>query len=312
MNPDEKTLFDSITLLIDEKDYAKAESELNLIISAKKNSEEAISYASFFVGYIHTCWDNKDKKQHLAKRMLLDCIESNFSIPRAYSLYADQEEDKNIAINYLKAGLSKFPESPSIYLGLLKHCKKNETIKYINEIDNKTIVNTGLLNKVIEILISIADWEKAEIFLEKLLKQADIPEYDRLYYEMVYSFSLLIQEKDIEKAQKSFLKIIENDLSNNLKYSPYMGYIWCCVKTNLFQEVVKYFDKIPFSNGLEDLNDGPWCIIDIEFNSIYKRIFGEMATIMKSDKQRMLRLAALEFIYPPNLMVFIRSPAKSH
>jgi len=314
MNPDEKTLFDSIISLIDEKEFAKAESELNLIISSKKNSEEAISYACFLIGYIHTRWDNKDKKQHLAKRMLLACIESNFPIPQAYSLYADQEKDKNIAINYLKAGLSKFPESSSIYLGILKYCKKDETIKYINEIENKNIVSIGLLNKVIEILISMTNWEKAEIFLQKLLKHADIPDYDRLYYEMLYTFSLVIQEKDIEKAKERFLWIIENDLSNNLKYSPYMGYIWCCVKMNLTEEVVKYFDKIPFSNGLEDLFDGPWCIINIDFNNIYKRIFGEIATIIKNDKRRMRRLAALEayYLYIPSESYGIYRYGKKH
>lgn len=314
MNPEEKTLLNSITSLIDEKEFAKAESELNLIISSMKNSEEAISYSYFFIGYIYTCWDNKDKKQHMAKQMLLACIESNFPIPQAFSLYAEQEKDKNIAINYLKSGLSKFPESTSIYLGLLKHSKKNETIKYVNEIDNKNIVSTDLLNKVIEILISTANWEKAEIFLKKLLKQADIPDYDRLYYEMLYSFSLVIQEKDIEKTKELFLKIIENDLSNNLKYSPYMGYIWCCAKMNLFEEVVKYFDKILFSNGLEDLFDGPECIIDIEFNSIYERIFGEIATFMRSDKQRILRLAALEayYLYMPSESYGIYKYNKKH
>ena len=314
MNLDEKILFSNITSLIDEKEFAKAESELNSIISSKKNSEEAISYACFLIGYIHTCWDNKDKKQHLAKRMLLTCIESNCPIPRAYPLYADQEEDKNIAINYLKDGLSKFPKSPSIYLGLLKHCKKNEAITYINEIDTKDIVNIGLLNKVVEILISIADWKKVEVFLEKLLKQADIPDYDRLYYEMLYSFSLVIQEKDIEKAKESFLKIIENDLSNNLRYSPYMGYIWCCAKIKLYEKVVEYFDKIPFSNGLQDLNDGPWCIIDIEFNSIYARIFAEMASIITRDKQRALRLTALEahYLYMPSEFYGIYRYNKKH
>lgn len=314
MNPDEITLFDGITSLIDEKEYGKAESDLNSIISSKKHSEKAISYSYYLIGYIHTCWDNKNKKQHLAKRMLLDCIESNFPIPGAYSLYADQEKDKNISINYLKAGLSKFPESPSIYLGILKHCKKNETVKYINEIDNKNIVNTGLSNKVIEILIATANWEKAEIFLEKQLIQADIPDSNRLYYEMLYSFSLVIQEKNIEKAKNIFLKIIENDLLNNLKYSPYMGYISCCVKMNLCEEALKYFDKIPFANGLEDLNNGPWCIIDIDFKSIYNLIFGEIATIIINDKQRILRLGALEayYLYIPSESYGIYSYNRKH
>ncbi|PKM86488.1 MAG: hypothetical protein CVU87_12005 [Firmicutes bacterium HGW-Firmicutes-12] len=314
MNPEEETLFDSITLLIDDKDFAEAENLLNLIISSDKNSMEAISYACLLIGYIHASRDNKNRKQNIAKRMLVSCIESNFPFPRAYSLYADQEKDKNIAINYLKAGLSKFPKSPSIYLGLLKYCKKNDTIEYINEIDNKNIVDTRLLNRVIEILIFTANWEKAEIFLEKLFKQADIPDYDRLYYEMLYSFSLITQEKDIVDVKNRFLKIIEYDLSNNLVYAPYMGYIWCCSKMDLTEEVVKYFDKVPISNGLEDLNDGPWCIVEIDFKSIYERIFGELATIIRSDKQRMLRLAALEayYLYIPSEAYGIYRYGKTH
>lgn len=297
MNPGEETHFKNIESLIDEKEYAKAESELNLIRSSKKSTEKAISYACYLIGYINTCWDNKDKNQQLAKRMLLACIESNFPISRAYYLYADQEKDKNRAINYLKAGLSKFPKSPSIYLGLLKYCKSDETIKYINEIESKNIVNFDLLNKVIEILISITNWEKAEIFLNKLLKHDDIPDYNRMYYEMLYAFSLVIQQKDIEKAKEHFFKIIENDLSNDLKYSPYMGYIWCCLKMNLTEEVVNYFDKIPFSNGLEDYFEGPWYIINVDFSNIYKRIFEEIATVIKNDKRRIRRLAALEAYY---------------
>lgn len=203
LNPDEKALFYSITSLITDEEFAKAESELDSIISLKY-SEEVISYAYFLTGYIHTCWENKGKKQHLARRMLLACIESNFPIPKAYSLFADQEEDKNVAINYLKIGLSKFSESPSIYLGLLKHCKKDETIAYINEIAVKNIVNADLLNKVIEILVSMNDWEKAEIFLDKLLCQVNIPDYNRMYYEMLHSFSLVMQKKTLNYPKSNF------------------------------------------------------------------------------------------------------------
>ena len=314
MNLDEKSLFDGSILLIDEKEFEKAESELNSIISSNKNSEEVTDYACYLIGYIHTCWDNKNKNQYLAKRMLLTCIESSFPIPQAYSLYADQEEDKNNAINYLKSGLSKFPKSSSIYLGLLKYCKKDEEITYINEIATKNILSVSLLKKVIEALIPIADWEKAEIFLEKLLKRTDIPDHERMYYEMLYSFSLVTQDKNIEKAKDTFLRIIENDLSNSLKYSPYMGYIWCCSKMNFCEEIVKYFDKIPFSNGLEDLFDGPCCIICIEFKNIYERIFREVSIIMKNDKQRMLRLAALEayYLYLPSESYDICRHSKKH
>ena len=121
MDSDEKALFDSIMPLITDKGFEKAEGKLDSIISSTTYSEEAVSYAHFLIGYINTCWNNKHKNHNLAKKMLLDCIESNFPISKAYSLFADQEEDENIAINYLKIGLKKFPESPSIYLGLLKH-----------------------------------------------------------------------------------------------------------------------------------------------------------------------------------------------
>lgn len=314
MNPEEKTMFNRIILLINEKKYDEAESQLNIITSSENYSEEAISYAYCLIGYVHTCWDNKDKKQHHAKRMLLNCINSNYPVPRAYSLYADQEKDENIAINYLRIGLSKFPEDPDIYLGLLEHCRKSDAIAYINEIENKNIMNIALLNKAIELLILETNWEKSQVFLEKLIKQTDIDDYDSLYYEMLYSFSLVITGKDIEDAKERFLAIIEKDLSNDLKYAPYMGYIWCCTRIGLTEEVVKFFDKIPFSNGLEDLNDGPWCIIKIDFKNIYECIFSEMTTVIGNDKNRMLRLAALEayYLYKPSESFDIYRYEKKH
>lgn len=302
MKTEEKTFFSNIMLLIDKEEYAKAENELDLIVSDRKYSEESISYAYYLIGYINTCWRNENKQKYVAKLMLLKNIESDFPRPESYFFYAEQEKDKNVSMNYLRAGLSKFPNSSSIYLGLLRYCSEKEKIIYINEIDNKNIINANLLNKVIEILISTADWNKVEIFTEKLLKEISITDYDRLYHGMVYSFSLVIQDKNIEKARKSFLEIIEKDLANKLKYAPYMGYIWCCVKIALFEEAVKYFDKIPFFNGLEDLIDGPWCIILIDFQNIYECIFRDMASVLKSDKQRILRLAALQayYLYMPS------------
>lgn len=54
--------------------------------------------------------------------MLLKNIESNFPMSESYSLYAEQEKDKNVSMNYLRAGLSKFPNSPSLYGGLYIQC----------------------------------------------------------------------------------------------------------------------------------------------------------------------------------------------
>lgn len=314
MNSDEKALLDSIMPLITNKEFDKAESQINSIISSTTYSEEAVSYAHFLMGYINTCWNNKHKNQSLAKRMLLNCIESKFPIPKAYSLFADQEEDENIAINYLKIGLSKFPESPSIYLGLLKHSKNDEAISYVNEINAKNIVDTDLLNKVVEILISMTDWEKSEMFLDKLLHQVNIPDYDRMYYTMLHSFSLIMQKKDIERAKDQFFTISEKDYSNSLKYAPYMGYIWCCAQMNLYSEFIKFFDKIPFLNGLEDLYDGPWYVINIDFKDIYKRLFEEIAIYEKDDKPRLLRLHALEsyYLYLPSETYDIYRYQKKH
>ncbi|NLE04355.1 MAG: hypothetical protein GX638_06070, partial [Crenarchaeota archaeon] len=303
MSSEENTLFDNITTLIDKNDYAKAENELKLIISTETSSEEAISYAHYLIGYINTCWRNEDKKESLAKRMLLACINSNYPFPNAYFLYANQEEDKNIACNYLKAGLSKFPKSAKIYLGILNHCPKNETINYINEIDDKNIIDIDLFNKVIEILIAISNWEKVEVFINKLLKQKYISEHYYLYYKMLYSLSLVKQNKDIERAKELFLEVIGKDLSNDLNYSPYMGYIWCCIKMNMSEEAIKYFDKIPISNGLGDLHNGLNNIsVNLDFIDIYIHIFREIGNIFKDDKKRMLRLAAMEafYLYKPS------------
>jgi len=312
MNSKEKAVFDNIISLIDKKEYAQVESELNSIISSG-NSEKAISYAYYLIGYIHTCWDYKDRNERIAKEMLLACIESSFPVPQAYSLYADQIKDKNTAVNYLKVGLNKFPESPDIYLGLLKYCKKDEVLNYIDEVESKNIEDITLLNKAIDILISMANWEKAEIFLKKINKRNDISDYNRLCYETLHSFSLVIQDKNIEMAKERFLWVIEHDLSNDLKYAPYMGYIWCCIKLNHAKEVIKYFDKIPFPNGLEDF-DEPWHIISVDFSNIYDRIFAEIAIVMKNDKQRMRRLNALEayYLYLPSELYDVYRYRKKH
>ncbi|HEY5563213.1 MAG TPA: hypothetical protein VIK72_15950 [Clostridiaceae bacterium] len=126
--------FKEIESLIDNKQYLEAEQQISIIIKDSNNSEKDISIANYLLGYIYTCW-NFDKKSTLkAKRYLLDCIKSTYPIPSAIDLFAKIEEDKNVAINYLRDGLKKFPANPEIYVGLLRESIKSEQLEIINEI----------------------------------------------------------------------------------------------------------------------------------------------------------------------------------
>jgi len=314
MKVEEKLIFENIWQLIENNEFSTAEKQLSDICSDTHSSEESVSYANYMIGCIHTAWNNKDKKTHIAHRALLCCIESSYSIPKAYFHYADIQEDKNVAINYLKEGLQKFPDSPSIYSGLLKHTSGSEKVKCIDEIDSKNIMDVQLLESAIDFLISTNDWVRSECFLQKVLSVSDISDYHKLFCTLLYSFSLVTQNKDVDIAKQNFKNIMEQDISNELKYSHHMGYLWCLLNSNEVDEAVMIFDKIPISSAFEDLIDGPWCPIYADFSTVYKNIFSQLRIVFAKDKKRKLKTDALEayYLYTPSKYYDIYRYEKKH
>lgn len=310
----DKSIFDQIINLIDLNNFSDAESKVLSIIQNKENiPDRDYSYACFLRGYIHTDCRYKDKKEYVAKKMLLENIESSCSHPIAYCLYANLLDDKNTAVNYLKTGLHKFPDQADIYMALLQNCHQGEIDSYINEIKEKGIKDASLLCRVAEKLLSKNNWEKTEYFLNKLVEITPSENREKLYYNMLYTFSLTFQQKELRYCKNSFQEIINEDISNSLNYAPYMGYAWCCVIAQDFKDAISYVQKIPIANVLRDFDDGPWWNIIVDMSRVYQRIFSDILS-NTNDNETILKLKALEtlYMYSPSEMFNINRFSKRH
>lgn len=309
-----KTTFDEIVNLIESSCFSDAELKLLSVLQSKDTIPQIeYSYACYLRGYLHTRFRYEEKKQYIANQMLLENIESNHPHPYAYCLYANLLEDKNTAVNYLKKGLLKFSNDTDIYITLLQYCSWGEIEIYIEEIKQKGIRDSTLLCKVVEIILSKNDWSKAEYFLGNLVEINSSDVKENLYYKSLYTYSMLVQQKNLENCKKSFQNIINEDVSNSLNYSQYMGYIWCCVITKDFEDAISYIQKIPVANVLRDFDDGPWWNINVNMISVYQKIFADVLSII-DDNEAILKIKALEalYIYSPSDMLDINRFSKKH
>ena len=309
-----KELFEIIINQIESSNFENADMQLKSYVDKiVVVSDEDYSYACYLRGYLHTLYKYKGRNEHIAEIMLLHNIESEYSKPYAYCLYADILEDKNTSLNYLKSGLIKFPENPSIYASLLKYCSKDESEQYICEIEHKGIKNEPLLCKVIQELWGNFSWEKATYFLNKLIQITSADDNSLMYYQCLQAFSLIAQKKDIEECKGILFDIILKDLSNSLNYMPYLGYSWCCMMTNAIEDATDYIKKIPESNVLKDFTDGPWWNIYIDLNSILQPLFLDIVCNLV-DKEAVMKAQMLEalYIYSPSEMYDINRFTKKN
>lgn len=297
-----KLLFEAIINQIESHDFENAEIQLKSFVDKTVDiSGEDYSYACFLRGYLHTLYQYNDRNKHVAKQMLLQNIESEYPKSNAYCFYADVLEDKNTALNYLKSGLEKFPESADIYFTILKYCTKIEAEQYICEIKEKALKDARLICKVIQTLWEKSSWEKAEYFLNDLIQMTPSDDESLMYYQFLYAFSLIAQRREIEYCKNILFDIISKDLSNRLNYMPYLGYSWCCAVTNAIEEANIHINKIPDTNVLKDFDDGPWWSIYIDLNNILQILFSDIVSNL-IDKEIILRVQMLEalYIYSPS------------
>jgi len=302
--------------LLDNKKYQEAEQQLAAIIIDSDSVEKDISIANYLVGYIHTLWDNKEKSHWKARQALLKCIDSSYPIPYAFYLYAGVEEDKNVAVNYLRKGLGRFPTNPEIYIGLLQYSLKAEQLKAIDEIIEKELSDYNLLKKVIGLLISYELWDDVDRLSNKAIEENNVSDYIRNYFQLLSAYSKLLtkDEKNILEALAIFESLIEQDVQNFLYNSHYMGAIGCTILLKDNKKAKHYFDKLAVNNSIQDLNNGPDCIVDVDFVKIYVSIFDEFSKILLEDKERKQKNDCLRalYLYNPYEMYGIVRFTKKH
>lgn len=308
--------FKKIEDLIDNEKYLDAEQQIAVTINDSNSNEKDISIANYLIGYIHTRWNNNEKSDWKARRALLNCIDSSYPIPDAFYLYTSVEKDKNVACNYLRNGLKKFPNNPGIYIGLLKYSMKSEQLKVIDEIKGKALSDYDLLKKVIQLLISYELWDDVDILSYKVIENNDLSDDIKCYLQLLSSYSKLLSKdgKNILEALVMFESLIERDVRNSMYYSHYIGVIGCTIALKDYIKAKQYFDKLPVNNSIQDLNNDPDCIVEVDFVKIYLSIFGEFSKIFSDDKERKKKSDCLRalYLYNPYEMYSIVRFTKKH
>lgn len=287
-------MLDEIIELIEKEEYSAAEEALQEYVHSDDAKIQAGAY--YLIGYINTCWNNKNKSDSKARRFLLYNLNSDHPHRNAYTLYAKLEEDKNIVEKYLNQGLMKFPNHPQLLYALLVNSHdKASVIARILESGSSDFV---LLSKVIEILIAEHKWGKISRFIFRIQNNNTLDDEQTTYLNLLSGFAAAFGERtDYPKAIELFENVEKRDLNNHLGYAHYLGLIYSYIKNNSIDKAIEYFDKLPTNNSIFDLFEGPWYFISVEFDDEYKKIFDLLELEFEHDLPRRKKARCLYALY---------------
>lgn len=288
-------MFDEIIRKIQAKEYGEAKDALLPLTT--KGEPKDIAYANHLLGYIYTCYDNPEEDEQKAKRYLRQNLTSDYPHPYAYYLFARVEEDKNIALNYLRIGVSKYPKDPNILKQLLWLSPDKDYA--IQKIDASKATDPLLLGSVITHFIEIRQWERINPYLNTLFEREDNNDEERAFLRFLQGYSLLFREKpNATKAENVFREAVLLDKDNNCAYAQYLGLIYAYILQGKNEEAESWFDRLPINNTIHDFFDGPRPFdITIFFEQEYALIFGAIGNMFSADNDRKLRSDALYALY---------------
>lgn len=288
-------MFTEAVKLIESKSYDKASAILEPL-SYDENAGVAAK-ANFLIGYINTRWDNKNKNSQLAKRSLLSNINSAYPQPYAYIWYADVEDDINIATNYLKKGIQRFPKEPKLYEAMLQYSNEKNTI--VEEIKSQGFDDVFLLGKAISYLITAQQWDNILLFASRIRNGNELEKEDDMYLTLIEAYARLFgSSPDYKLSHDGFYRVLEWDTNNRFAYAHYVGIIYTLIKLGDTMKATEYFDRLPLRNSLFDLSDGP-CPMGIyfEFEAVYKTIFDEIKRLFSNDPKRKKKAYVIYILY---------------
>lgn len=291
-------MLEDIKTLIEKDEYKEADSQLKNIINDADKNTELYSNATYLRGCINTEYKFKEKNNFVAKDAFMECINSKYPLPLAFCKYADIEEDNNISINYLKLGLEQFPQNGTLYRYLLKKTNiVKEKFDIIKKIEELKIIDYYLFLDIIDIYINNNMWEECYLYSEAILSSFKLENCENIFFNLISAFSIIKSEilEVLPEAEKKLLEIIKKDIRNDLHYASYMGLIWIYIITNNKEKATEYFDKIPF-NGLQDY-DNIFCLIYINFETLYNIIFNKLNVLFTKDKKRKQKTQILYAMY---------------
>lgn len=291
-------MLENIIDLIRNKKYQEATENLESFLSSEDEAEYA--YANYLMGVINTRYDNKEKKDYLAKKHLQENISSGYPMPYAFVLYADIIKDVNVALNYIQKGLQSFPTDERLWKKKLELSMEKTTV--INEIINWGFTDYELLTATIKELVVKRDWEIIEEIISRIQNNCELGDDDNNYFELLKAYSLMFRlNPNYIKASNILEQVIVNDIDNNLEYAHYVAITYSLIRLGNIQGANKYFDRIPLNNSLRDLDEGPWFVVPLNLSIEYKEIFGYLIKEYSKDsfrKNKAKELYALYLYYP--------------
>ena len=295
-------MFTEILKAISAKEYESAQTAL-LPLSQGDNAEAAAK-ADYLIGYINTLYDYQQRKDYLARRHLRNNLNSDFMQPLAAVLYAKVESDVNVAINYLNKGLGRFPNTPEIFAELLRLDPDKESI--VKRIKDSGLTNARLLSRVIAHLIASDQWNQIPHFVFRIQNNNSLEEDEEMYLNLINAYAHLFGDKtDYSKSCEILEKVIVQDIDNTLSYAHYLGMIYACIKANNLSKAIEYFDRLPVSNSICDLDDGLQPLdIYFCFERLYQAIFETISEAFVRDAARRTKanvLYALYLYYPSEI-----------
>ena len=291
-------MLEDIKKLIETKKYEEAEIVLNDLMKNIDENSELYSNVVYLFGYLNTKYDYQNKNEHIAKDSFFKCINSNFALPEAYINYIDLEEDQNVAINYLKQGIKKFPKNGKLYLYLLKKTALIEDkLKIIDEINNNEVKDYYLFVEIIKIFINRNEWQKCYFYAKNIIYSFELDNNEKVLFELIISFSLIfLKDKNFIDIAETLLKtLIDEDIDNSLNYASYVALVWVYTIKKDLRNIKYYLNKIPF-NGLKDYCYNPW-LMNIDFKYIYVTVLDKISLLINDDKVVKQRIDILRSMY---------------
>lgn len=296
-------MFADIIKYVEEKEYQLAVDALTPLL--KNEDEKIVAKAHHILGYINTRHDYTEKSDYQAKRHLRFNLNSNYPHPYGYVLYSQVEEDSNVALNYLEKGVARFPQDARILLEYFRLApNKNAVIQIVKE---RNVNDARLLSAVIDYLVSVNQWNDVCHFAVQLENGNNLCESEQNYLDLIKAYAGLFSDSpDYSEAQRLLEKVIRTDTDNNLAYSHYLGIIYANLKLGRVLEATEFFDRIPASNAVTDLDEWAQPLwISISFETLYPIIFKSILSTFAQDSSRKVKANVLYCLY-------LYSPSESY
>lgn len=296
-------MFADIIKYVEEKEYQLAVDALPPLL--KNEDEKIVAKAHHILGYINTRHDYTEKSDYQAKRHLRFNLNSNYPHPYGYVLYSQVEEDSNVALNYLEKGVARFPQDARILLEYFRLVpNKNAVIQIVKE---RNVNDARLLSAVIDYLVSVNQWNDVCHFAVQLENGNNLCESEQNYLDLIKAYADLFSDSpDYSEAQRLLEKVIRTDTDNNLAYSHYLGIIYANLKLGRVLEATEFFDRIPVSNAVTDLDEWAQPLwISISFETLYPIIFKSILSTFAQDSSRKVKANVLYCLY-------LYSPSESY